>query len=585
MRGEGMKLTGKWGFRGWLWLRTHMDPAFFLILIAIGVGVAGGLAAVALHHLIGSFASFAAAHRQSPLGFFFPALGAGAAVFFMEKIVREGGGHGVPEVIYAVSRHGGLIRLRSSFSRILASSMTIGSGGSAGPEAPVVMAGSAIGSNIGRFLGLDERQRVVLVGCGAASAIGSIFNAPLAGMVFTMEVLLGQWRSTHLVPITIAAVTGTEVSRRMNGNRIPFESAAFTVHLQDILAAAGLALLTALVAIVIMRSLRGMHGFSVRVAGRMGISLWMKAALGGLFVGGIGFFFPVALGEGYQAVREMIAGQYSSGILLVFLALLAKMAATSFTLGWGGVGGIFAPSLVMGALTGLFYHRILVLAFPGVVWASEGGFALLGMAGLLAGVLQAPLTAIFLIFEITGGYDVMLPLMVVSALSTLLCRLGEPASIYLRDLMARGELLRPGTDRRVLLDLRISEIMERDCMSIRRNLLLRDFVRLQQQSRRNYFPVEDEATGRFVGMVHLDDVRPYLLDDLLYDTVLMEQLMHKDVAVAHPDDELQDVLDLMDARGVFSMPVVANHRFVGMISRATLLDHYRRELRVQTGEL
>jgi CIC family chloride channel protein len=562
-----------------------MDPELFLILLAIGVGVAGGLAAVALHHLIEGFSSLAAGYRKAPWAFLLPALGAGVSVFFMEKIVREGGGHGVPEVIYAVSRHGGLIRLRSTFSRIFASSMTIGSGGSAGPEAPVVMAGSAIGSNIGRFLRLNEKERVVLVGCGAASAIGSIFNAPLAGMVFTMEVLLGQWRSTHLVPITLAAVAGTEVSRRMHGNQIPFESQAFSVHLHDTLAAAGLAIITAIVAIAIMRGLRAMHAFSGQAALRMGLSLWTKAALGGLFVGGIGIFFPVVLGEGYQAVRTMIAGQYGTGILLVLLALLAKMLATSFTLGWGGVGGIFAPSLVMGALAGLLYHRILVFLFPGVAWVGEGCFALLGMAGLLAGVLQAPLTAIFLIFEITGGYEVMLPLMVVSALSTILCRFGEPASIYLRDLVARGELLRPGTDRRVLLDLRIPEIMERDCIPIRRNLLLRDFVHLQKHSKRNYFPVEDEATGRFVGMVHLDDVRPYLLDDMLYDTVFMEQLMQRDVPVVHPDDELQEVLDIMDERGVFSMPVVANHRFMGMISRATLLDHYRRELRVQTGEM
>ncbi|TYT75135.1 chloride channel protein [Desulfobotulus mexicanus] len=573
-----------WMKKGWSWLRTHMDPRLFMMLMAIVVGIFGGLAAVLLHHMIEMVAGLFSGYRQRAWSFLLPAIGAAAAVYFMEKIVREGGGHGVPEVIYAVSRHGGLIRLRSTFSRIFASSMTIGSGGSAGPEAPVVMSGAAIGSNIARVLGLNERQRVVLVGCGAASAIGSIFNAPVAGMVFTMEVLLGQWRSSHLLPITLAAVTGTQLSRRLQGNQIPFESAIFGIQLHDTLASAGLALVTAVVAIILMRGMRRMHGLSISVASRLRLSLWAKAGMGGLFVGIIGIFFPVVLGEGYHAVREMIAGEFSAGISFVLLILLAKMLATAFTLGWGGVGGIFAPSLVMGAMAGLLYHRILVFLFPAVSWVNEGCFALLGMAGLLAGVLQAPLTAIFLIFEITGGYEVVLPLMVVSAFSTILCRYGEPHSIYLKDLVARNELLRPGTDGRVLLDLRIFEVMEKDCIPVQRSMLLRDFVHLLKNSRRNYFPVEDAATGRFVGMVHLDDVRPYLMDQMLYDTILMEQLMHRNVMVVHPDDELKDALEIMDRQGLFSMPVVADHRFMGMISKATLLDHYRKELRVQTSD-
>ncbi|TWI71802.1 CIC family chloride channel protein [Desulfobotulus alkaliphilus] len=578
-----MNMTA-WMKKGWSWLRTHMDPRLFMMLMAIVVGIFGGLAAVLLHHMIEMVAGLFSGYRQRAWSFLLPAMGAAAAVYFMEKIVREGGGHGVPEVIYAVSRHGGLIRLRSTFSRIFASSMTIGSGGSAGPEAPVVMSGAAIGSNIGRILGLNERQRVVLVGCGAASAIGSIFNAPVAGMVFTMEVLLGQWRSSHLLPITLAAVTGTQLSRRLHGNQIPFESAIFGIQMHDTLASAGLALITAVVAIGLIRGMRRMHGLSLFLASRCHLSPWTRAGIGGLFVGMIGIFFPVVLGEGYYAVREMIAGEFSSGIIFVLVILLAKMLATTFTLGWGGIGGIFAPSLVMGAMAGLLYHRILVFLFPAVGWVNEGCFALLGMAGLLAGVLQAPLTAIFLIFEITGGYEVVLPLMVVSAFSTILCRYGEPHSIYLKDLVARDELLRPGTDGRVLLDLRISEVMEKDCIPVQRNMLLRNFIHLLKNSRRNYFPVEDAATGRFVGMVHLDDVRPYLLDQMLYDTVLMEQLMHRNVMVVHPDDELGDILETMDRLGLFSMPVVADHRFMGMISKATLLDHYRKELRVQTSD-
>lgn len=568
--------------------RVRLIPFLHLqitvILIAILVGLVSGLAALVLSSLIDISSGLFSGYRKSVFSIFLPAAGAGLAIFFMEKIVREGAGHGIPELIYAVSRHGGLVRLRSAFSRIIASAITIGSGGSVGPEAPVAMSGGSIGSNIGRLLKVDESRRVMLLGCGAASAIGSIFNAPIAGMVFTMEVILGGWRSHNLVPVIIAAVAGTELSRNLQGNQIPFDNPGFTIQLHDTLACAGLAVLTALIAILFARSMRQMATLASATASKFSLSPWTKAAIGGLLVGILGFCLPVVLGEGYHAIREMITGQYPAGILLILLVLFAKILATSLTLGWGGVGGIFAPSLVLGAFTGIFYHRILVILFPEIAWVDEGCFALLGMAGFLAAIMQAPLTGIFLISEITGGYAVMLPLMLVSALSTIIFQRGEHASVYLRDLLARGEVLRLGSDGRVLKDLRISEIIENDCVVIHSHLLLRNFLDVLKYSRRNYFPVLDAATDRFLGMVHLDDVRPFLFDEFMYDTIFMEQLMNRDVATVHPDDELADVLNMMDEKMLYSVPVVANHRFVGMISKATLFDHYRKELRVQTAD-
>ena len=567
------------------WVNPCRDTRFVLILMAVVVGLFAGAAAVFLSRAI-EFTFEHVEHLHAHWWvFLLPGIGAALSALFLEKVVKEGAGHGVPEVIYAVSRYGGLIRFRSVFSRIVSSCLTIGSGGSAGPEAPIVMSGAAIGSNIARFCRLNDRERITLVGCGTAGAIGAIFNAPIAGMIFTLEVVLGEWSSLNLIPIVIAAVTGTELSRILNGNRIPFESPGFEIGLPDLMACIGLALVTAIASVLLTRAMKKMHHVADEIGHKASLPGWVKAALGGLLVGGLGLLLPVVLGEGYHVVREMISGHYPPGLWIVLVGLLAKVLATAFTLGWGGSGGIFAPCLLIGSFVGVAFQRFLVVLLPGIPFVEEGCFALLGMAGMLAGILQAPLTGIFLILEITGSYEVMLPLMVVSAFSTTLCRYVEPASFYLRGLVEQGQLLRPGTDGRVLADIRISEVIERDCLPVQKNMLLRDLLKIVTRSRRNFFPVEDEITGRLVGIIYLEDVRPYLLDTLMYDTVVVEQLMQVDMPVAHPDEELLDVLRRMDELGLFSMAVVANRRFLGTISKGTLLDRYRRELIVQTAEV
>ncbi|WP_373500087.1 chloride channel protein [Desulfococcus sp.] len=549
-----------------------------LILMGIVVGTCSGLAAMALSRALTALLDHTAPFRHLWWGVALPAGGAMLSSLFMNKIVKEGAGHGVPEVIYSVSRYGGLLRFRSSFSRLISSCLTIGSGGSAGPEAPVVMSGAAIGSRIAGLLSFNERQRITLVGCGAAGAIASIFNAPITGMVFTVEVILGEWTARNIIPIAIASVAGAEISRVLQGNRSLFEHLRFEVGFPDTLASFGLALLCALAAILLTHGLRSMHRRSARVP----LPVWVRAAIGGGVVGVIGIFFPVALGEGYHAIQEMIDGVYTPGLLLAAAGMLAKIAATAFTLGWGGSGGIFAPALVIGSLAGLTFHRALTAVWPSVPWVNEGCFALLGMAGLISGMLQAPLTAIFLIIEITGGYGVILPLIIVSTIASSACQVIEPASFYLKELVDKGQLLRPGTDGRVLSDLSILELLEKDCIPVAPDMLLRDFIEIVKRSRRNYFPVEDAETGRFVGMIHLDDIRPYLFNPGMYDAVVLEQILNTETEVVHLDEDLTDVLQRMDEKHLFSLPVISNRRFVGMISKATLLDRYRQELRVQT---
>jgi len=562
------------------WILFRTDDRLLLIFIAVIVGICSSLAAVLLNRSLIAILSWLQPFRQIWWAFVLPGIGAAMSSLFLEKIVNEGAGHGVPEVVYSVSRYGGLMRFRSSFSRLISSCLTIGSGGSAGPEAPVVMSGAAIGSNIAKFFSLNDRQRVALVGCGAAAAISSIFNAPIAGMIFSMEVILGEWSSAYLIPIAIASVAGTEVSRILQGNQIVFSHRHFDIDLMNIVVCLGLAIITAAASLLLTRMIKYMNG----KYGKMPVPLWMQAALGGCTVGLIGLFFPVVLGEGYNSIHMMIEGVFAQGFIIVVLAAFLKILATSLTLGSGGSGGIFAPCLVIGSFTGLAYHRGLVLLWPSVSWVNEGCFALLGMAGLISGMLQAPMTAIFLIVEITGGYEVILPLIIVSTISTTFCRYIESASFYLKDLTEKGHLLRPRTDARVLTELNVRELLETDCIGVKQNMLLRDFINIVKKSHRNYFPVEDEKTGHFLGMIYLDDIRPYLFNPGMYDAVLLGQIMDTNVQAVSLDDDLTEILDKMDINHLYSMPVVADNKFAGMISKATLLNQYRRELMVQAND-
>ncbi len=574
-----MRLLKLWRYPS-NWPVFRSDDRLLLILIAVIVGTCSGLAALALNRSLIAMFEWLHHLRGYWWAFLLPAIGAALSSLFLEKAVKEAAGHGVPEVIYSVSRYGGLLRFRSSFSRLISSCLTIGSGGSAGPEAPVVMSGAAIGSNIARFFSLNDRQRVTLVGCGAAGAISSIFNAPIAGMVFAVEIILGEWSAVNIIPIAIASVAGTEISRLLQGNIIAFEHLQFNIAFLDIIACLGLAVLCAGASVMLTRMLKGMG----RVAGSVAAPLWLKAAGGGCAVGIIGMFLPVVLGEGYHSIQAMISGTFSTGLLFVAVAVVAKMAATAFTLGWGGSGGIFAPCLVIGSLTGLVYHRALEAIWPQVTWVGEGCFALLGMAGLVSGILQAPLTGIFLVVEISGGYEVILPLILVSAVSTTLCHTVEPASFYLKELVDKGHLLRPGTDARVLTDLSISELLETDCICVKQDMLLRDFIQILKISHRNHFPVEDSQTGQFLGMIHLDDLRPHLFNPAIYDAVFLDQVMDRSVLTVNIDDDVSDVLRLMDIYNLFSMPVVSDGRYLGMVSKATFLDKYRKELMVQSSD-
>ena len=556
----------------------YIDDRLLLIIVGSIAGICSGLAAVALRLSREIVLEWLHPFREYGWAFVFPGIGAVLSSFYLEKIAREGAGHGVPEVIYAVSRYGGLLRLRSSYSRLISSLLTIGSGGSAGPEAPVVMSGSAIGSNLAKFLKLNDRQRITLVGCGTAGAIAAIFNAPIAGLVFSVEVILGEWKFVNIIPIAIAAVAGAEVSQSIIPEHVIFNHQMFEVGFSDMLPSLCLAIVTAFISVVFTKLLQE----SGKIAKKFTFSIWVRALIGGSIVGLIGMAMPVVLGEGYHFIQSMISGTFSMGLFVAFVAVFAKIIATAMTLGWGGSGGIFAPCLVIGSLTGVVFHKAMLVLFPAIGCSSEGAYALLGMTGIISGVMQAPLTGIFLIVEITGGYETILPLIVVSSISSTMSHYIEPASFYFKELIERGQFLRPGTDARILSDLNVSELIETEYIKVSENMVFRKFIELLKTASQNYFPVIEDGTDEYKGMIHISSIRRYALDPGMYDMIFLNQIMDTEVISASMENDLLEVLDMMDINNMDSIPIVENDRFIGMISKTRILDLYRRELIMQT---
>lgn len=557
-----------------------LDDRLLLIIAGSIAGLSSGLAAVGLRLSLEHVLEWLHPLRHYWWAFVLPGIGAMLSSLYLEKVVREGAGHGVPEVIYSVSRYGGLLRFRSSYSRLVSSFLTIGSGGSAGPESPIVMSGSAIGSNVAKFLKLNDRQRITLVGCGTAGAIASIFNAPIAGLVFATEVILGEWKFVNIIPIAIAAVAGAELSQAIIPEQALFHHTAVEVGLADTLACVGLALVTALVSVVFTKTLRQSGKIAKTAAAPLPV--WGRAFLGGCAVGAIGFVMPVVLAEGYHFIQEMISGTFAMGLTLAFVAVFAKIIATSLTLGWGGSGGIFAPCLLIGSLTGVVFHKAVFALFPEAGFATEGAYALLGMTGLISGVMQAPLTGIFLIVEITNGYETMLPLIVVSAVSSTVSHYIEPASFYFKELIERGQFLRPGTDGRILSDLNINELIQTDYIKVSENMVFRNLIDIIKTCEQNSFPVIDDATNEYKGMIRVSAIRNYALDPGVYDMILLNQIMDTHVLTVSQETDLQEVLDTMDLNQMDTIPVVENGIFVGMICKSKILDLYRRELVMQT---
>ncbi len=476
------------------------------------------------------------------------------------------------------------------YSSLIASSVTIGFGGSVGAEGPIVFTGAAIGSNIGQAFRLSPRILMLLVGCGAAAGIAGIFRAPIAGMLFTLEVLMIDLTGTTVMPLLISSITGATVAYILEGYNAEFffaQSEPFQVS--KIPYAALLGIVCGFSSLYFTRAMFMMESMFSRIDRK-----WVKIATGGAILALLILLFPPLYGEGYGAINTLLEGDYSKVLdgtffyvdrdnvwfIAAFIGavILTKVFATSATNGAGGVGGTFAPSLFMGALVGFLFAFVLNNIFEGGVGISNKNFTLLGMAGVMSGVMHAPLMAIFLTAEMTGGYDLFLPLLIVSTLSYMTIRIFEPYSIYTMRLAKQGDLLTHEKDKAVLTLLKIDNVIERDFKTVSPKMNLKEVVDIIATSNRNLFPVTEED-GQLVGVVLLDDIRNIMFRPDLYKKMHVTRFMSMPPARIDVNMPMEEVMRVFDKTNAWNLPVVDNGKYVGFVSKSKIFNSYRRVLR------
>lgn len=557
-----------------------------MVFLAAAVGLVSSVVAVALrsgvHHLFEALAEI----RAQSYGFLLPAAGALLAVWTVRLLFREPGGHGVPAVLDSVSRQGGHMRGRSIFSRFFGSLLTVASGGSAGLEGPIVFSSAAAGSTVAGWAQLAERQRVLLLACGVAGGIGAVFNAPLTGVLFAMEVVLAEWTLTTVIPLAVASVVATEAGRAVLGGEGAFQAADFSWDTVDLLGCIPLGILAGLFSVLLVRLIFHAEHFARTckegsLLGRVGV----VAALAGIGVGLLGLFRPEAIGEGYGLVAQLLEGRTTFAWSALLLILGAKLLATVFTLGSNAPGGVFAPSLVLGAVLGSAFGASLASIFPGAQFAEPGFFALAAMAGLVAGTMQAPFTGILLALETTGGWGQTLPLILVAVLGALVSRTLLRHSFYAWEVAESGRLLRPGTDRRILADLGAEELLDSESITIESGKTLEDLAKILPNTHRNHFAVIDGDTGKLQGMLDLSAIREFIFDQDLRRMTSVDTVMDSSTPSVQKGNSLQEATNLFEKSGLWVLPVVDDAGvFLGTLSKSTLFDRYRSELIVQTAE-
>ena len=566
--------------RGRDWAGKNISEAHFLIILAVLIGLGGGLGAVGFRWLINTvhylFLDRGAALLGSPyLLPLIPAAGGLLVGFIVLRWAREARGHGVPEVMAAVATNDGIIRPRVAIVKSLASALCIGSGGSVGREGPIVQIGSALGSSIGQLFGLTGQRLKILVGCGAAAGISATFNAPIAGVIFALEIILGDFTISAFSPILISSVLATALSRHMLGN----EPAFIVPHYQlaspyELGYYALLGILGGIAAVGFTRALYRLEdGFEL-----LPISEYAKPVIGGLLVGCIGIFFPQVFGVGYEAITETIHNQ--TGLVLLVVLLLAKFLATTLTLGSGGSGGVFAPSLFLGAMIGGIFGNAVHFISPELT-AQPGAYALVGMGVFVAGTTHAPLTAMIILFELTDDYMIILPLMLATTISTLIAKWLDSESIYTLKLSRRGLHISQGIDISILESIRVRDIQNTNFVSVGVDTPLGKIVQLLQQGELTDFPVIDsDQTLR--GIVTFQDIRSVMMKSELYSFLIAADFMKADPLAVRADSSLLDALHLFTQSDVHHLPVVNgpnDNRVVGIITRSSLMERYNQALR------
>ncbi len=586
--------------QGWFmkllaWREKHISEKTFVVMLALVIGIASGLAAVLLKFLISTISFWVSKTVEVSHGnwayLVFPILGILVASLYVRYLVRDNISHGVTRVLYAIALKKSRLKKHNMYASVVASSITIGCGGSVGAEAPIVFTGASIGSNLGQLFRLSPQLLMMLVGCGAAAGIAGIFKAPIAGVLFTVEVLMLDLTAGSAVPLILASVAGATVAYAFTGYQVEFffsqSEPFFTSRIPFVIM---LGVFCGFVSLYFTKIADLMEGWFRRMKHPQ-----LKFVVGAAILSLLIFIFPPLYGEGYGAINTLLAGDVQSifdnslfyadranpyaALLFIGMIMLMKVVATTSTNGAGGVGGTFAPSLYVGCMAGFFFAYLFntLGVIDGAL--STKNFALMGMAGVMAGVMHAPLMAIFLTAEMTGGYELFLPLLIVSAISYFTCRIFSPYSIYTKRLAKRGELLTHEKDHTVLTLLKMDSVIETDFIKVSPEMCLKEVVDVISQSKRNLFPVTDEA-GKLLGVVQLDDIRNIMFRPDLYRRMYVNRFMSSPPAKIVVGTPMEQVMKTFDDTRAWNLPVVDEEgHYVGFVSKSKIFNSYRQVLK------
>lgn len=563
-----------------------------VMVLSLIVGLVSGLAAVLLKNTV-HYTNDLITHgfdftQGNYLYLAFPLLGIGLTILFAKYIIRDDISHGVSKILYALSRKKGRLESHNMYSSMIGSTFTIAFGGSMGLEAPIVLTGSSMGSFLGRKFNLSYKTIMVLVGAGATGAIAGIFKAPIAAVVFSLEVLMLDITMVTVIPLLISAATAATVSYFFLGSGVLFSfDMVQDFKVNHLIYYAGLGVFTGLISLYFTHVTMSIEGKMASLKNK-----WQRWLIGGILLGILIFIFPSLYGEGYEfmhllineqtdgLINETLFGDFTNiAWLILFLGLILvfKIVAMAVTGGSGGVGGIFAPSLFMGAVSGVFFSKILK-TIPFLDDVPEKNLALVGMAGVMAGVMHAPLTGIFLIAEFTGGYQLFTALIITSVISYLTIMIFEPHGIYTKRLAKRGELMTHHKDRNVLQMMSVEKLIETNFKTISKEATLGDLVKVIAESVRNVISVVDEE-GEFYGVVFVNDIRNIMFRSELYDTTTVESIMYMPDPLIDPKESMESVAQKFQDSGNYNLPVIDKGKYIGFVSRARIFSNYRRLLK------
>lgn len=573
-------------------MSRKMPSNQLMIILSIIVGLLSGLVAVIIKNLVFFIQHLLTSGFENDYSniryVFYPAVGIFLVIIFIKYILRRPVRDGIPNVLHSISKTHGKISPHNTYSSVITSALTVGFGGSVGLEGPTVVTGAAIGSTLAKTLGLSYKQVVTVLGFAAAAAMSAIFKAPIAAIVFALEVILFDMTMTALVPLLLASIVAALTSYAFLGQNVlyPF-LVQYKFHLYETLYYFGLGLFTALVSVYYIKG----YVYSGKVFDK--INGWVgKFITGAGILGLLIFLLPSLYGEGYESINTALKGDLdfvfdnsifyafrdngAFALLLLLGIILLKVVATSVTFRAGGIGGIFAPTLFIGAMTGLFFAKLL--SYIGLIDLPISNFVLVGMAGLLAGVVHAPLTAIFLIAEITGGYSLLFPIMIVATTSYGITRMLSPRSIYTIQLSKRGDMLTHHKDKAMLSMMSIEPLIERNFNVVSPDANLGDLVKIIADSTRNIFPVVDDD-GNFFGIVIMDQIRHLMFQPEMYQTTSVRSLLFYPSSVVFLKDDMETVAHKFQHSGKYNLAVLDENKYLGFVSRANVFSQYRQLLK------